>query len=349
MLDTLAARFGGTAYAVHQLASALSARPGVDQLVVVTRANSIVARAMRNSSLATLVLLPPHERWEVSRRTAWQAIRLPRLVADLNVTGVFSFSGMLPRTLPAPVISLLANPVPYEDLATVGSIVRRAAISHTSRNAIASYVPSHYVASLVGRLPRVSVVPLGVDRSVFRPSQGIGRDLLYVADFYRHKHHDLLMKAYSTMPEPRPPLRMIGNPQVDMDWYAQLTELAHNTPGATLEGRVSFEVLRHAYANALAFVITSDRESFSMSVAEAVCCGLPVLARDHPVLRETAGPAGLFVPGDDPRVWASALQRLVSDTPLRQQLSSEAYEHAKRFSWETMARQIANDFDRVTR
>lgn len=343
LLEALAARFGGTAYAVHQLAQALLRQGDVARLIVVTRRDSIVERGMRGVGPATLVLLPPEGRAELARRTLWQATRLRVLVRQHGVTGVFSLSGILPRHLPVPTISLLANPVPFEDRHTRGSRVRRAAIARTARSSIASYVPSSYVAELTADLPRVSVVPLGVDRATFQPSGRPGRDLLYVADYYRHKHHDLVLAAYSGLPQPRPDLRLIGNPAVDPRWFAELTAQAAQIPGVRIESQVAFGELLDAYANALAFVIASDRESYSMPVAEAICCGLPVLARDHPVLRETVGPAGLFVAGDDPGRWRAALSQIISDSSLRSRLTAAGRSHAAHFSWDTMAARIVTD------
>ena len=36
-----------------------------------------------------------------------------------------------------------------------------------------------------------------------------------------------------------------------------------------------------------------------MPVAEALTCGVPIVAREYPTFRYTAGPGAIFVSGDD--------------------------------------------------
>jgi len=343
LLEALAARFGGTAYAAVQLAAELNRHPRVDRVLVVCRRDSIVDRGtIRGGGVGVLRVSVRHGP-ELADRVAWEAVALPRLVSAHAVDGLLSFSGMLPRRLPCPVLCLQANPVPYEDRRGVSATVRRAAFARTARTGCATYVPSTHVAGLVHDLPRVRVVPLGVDRDAFKPADSPGRELLYVADFYAHKRHDLVLDAYRALPTPRPVLRFIGNPDVQSATFARVRDAAREVEGVHVDGRVSFAELKAAYRAARLFVIASERESFSMPLAEAICAGVPAVARDHPVLRETAGPAGLFVSGDDPRMWTVALRRLLDDDVLHARLRDAAISHARRFSWEVMADRLVAD------
>ena len=124
-----------------------------------------------------------------------------------------------------------------------------------------------------------------------------------------HKHHALLLSAYARLDRPRPPLRLIGDPDVDPANYRRIAELASKVDGVVVDGRVSFEHLIEAYGRARAMVIASDRESFSMPVAEALTCGVPIVAREYPTFRETAGPGAIFVSGDDVDGWTAAIGR----------------------------------------
>jgi len=343
MLDALAARFGGTAYAAVQLAAALDRHPRVRRVLVVSRRDSIVDRGTIRGARVGVIGVAVRRGPELAERIAWEAHQLPRAVEAHAVDGLLSFSGMLPRALPCPVVCLQANPVPYEEPHTVGATIRRYAFAHTARTAVATYVPSAHVAALTRGLPRVRIVPLGVDHEAFRPSDGLGRDLLYVSDFYRHKRHDLLLRAYRALTTPRPTLRFVGNPDVEPETFARVRQAAREIPGVVVEGRIPFDRLQAAYESARIFLIASERESFSMPLAEAMSVGAPAVARDHPTLRETAGSGALYVSGDDPSVWAATIQRLIDDDRLHANLRDRALAHSHRFSWDAMADQLVAD------
>lgn len=176
VIDALAARFGGTAYAVLQLTAALERREDVAQLVVIAQRDSIVGRSSKASArVEPLLLDAPGTRFELAWRTAWEALRLPSVVGRRSSKS--RRPGQLLRGRSAssacPVVCVLANPVPFAAPFGLASRLRRAAIARTRRFAVASYVPSTGMQSLVGD-PPAKVVPLGVDRERCRPQRRPG-------------------------------------------------------------------------------------------------------------------------------------------------------------------------------
>ena len=83
------------------------------------------------------------------------------------------------------------------------------------------------------------------------------------------------------------------------------------------------------------FLMPSERESFSMPLAESLSCGVPALARDHPALRETGGEGALYLP-DDPATWTDAIQLLLTDDQRHADLRAAGLRHADSFSWQPM-------------
>lgn len=345
VIDALAARFGGTAYAAVQVAEALVRRSDVREVAVVARPDSIVERGVRRIPKIRRILVDATARPELAQRIAWEAFQLPRAVRRLGADGLLTLAGMLPRQPGCPFVALQANPLPYESPEGVGALVRRSAIFHTARSAAATYVPSEYVGRLVGELPRVRVVPLGVDRARFRAAEQPGDELLCVADFYPHKHHDLLLEMHRRLPEPRPLLRLIGNPAVDRACFERVRSMVANRRDVVLAGRVSFPDLLDAYSRARLFLIASDRESFCMPLAEALAAGVPAVARDYPTLRETAGPGAIYLSGYDPDSWVDAITDLLKDDRRLAELRGAGESHARRFSWDDFAEQLLLDLD----
>ena len=342
-VNALAARFGGTAYAGVQIAEALARRSDVREVVAIVRPGSIVDRGLRTRKKIRRIVITATGRPEIAQRVAWELIRMPGILLRANATGMLTLSAMLPRHPNCPVVALQANPTPYEDPTRVGAALRRAATKRTARFAQATYVPSRHVARLVGGLPRMRVVPLGVDGALFRPAERPGDELLCVADFYAHKHHELLLDAYRRLPAPRPVLRLIGNPDVDREVFARVRYKAADLDRVVVAGRVPVGELVSAYTRARIFLIASDRESFCMPLAEALAAGVPAVARDHPTLRETGGPGAVYVAGDDPAEWACAIVELIEHHTRHADLRELGRRHAQRFSWDAFAAELMRD------
>jgi glycosyltransferase involved in cell wall biosynthesis len=103
------------------------------------------------------------------------------------------------------------------------------------------------------------------------------------------------------------------------------------------------EELVAAYQSARVLVVASGHETFSMPITEAMASGVPVVARDHPILRETGGPAAVYVAGDDVGAWSGAIERLLSDDEAHAELRSAGLSRAERFSWAAVADAVVAD------
>jgi glycosyltransferase involved in cell wall biosynthesis len=104
-----------------------------------------------------------------------------------------------------------------------------------------------------------------------------------------------------------------------------------------LTGWIPRNELLLLYAKACAFVYPSTFEGFGMPVLEAMAAGVPVACSDIPPLREVAGEAALFFDPLDEDAIATALDRIVTEEPLRAQLILAGPERASAFSWERAA------------
>jgi glycosyltransferase involved in cell wall biosynthesis len=80
-------------------------------------------------------------------------------------------------------------------------------------------------------------------------------------------------------------------------------------------------------------------EGFGMPVLEAMAAGLPVLAANRAALPEVCGDAALLVDPEDVEALAAALERLMVDEGLREQLVARGLIRAAEFSWEKTAEQ----------
>lgn len=95
------------------------------------------------------------------------------------------------------------------------------------------------------------------------------------------------------------------------------------------------------YRAAEVFCYPSLQEGFGLPVLEAMACGVPVAISTAPALEEIAGGAALAAPAESESQLAAALERLLTDAPLRQELSARGLRRAAQFPWEACARKTA--------
>jgi glycosyltransferase involved in cell wall biosynthesis len=109
-------------------------------------------------------------------------------------------------------------------------------------------------------------------------------------------------------------------------------------------GRVSDDELVSLYRGAAAYVDTSRYEGFGFQVLEAMACGAPVVATGGTSIPEIVGEAGILCA---PHELAAQLQRVLDDDALAAGLREKGMARAAEFTWERVARTIADAVDEV--
>ena len=196
------------------------------------------------------------------------------------------------------------------------------------------------------RADRMSVVPVGVDHTVFRPLPGVqplpGRLMVTSSSDVPMKGLVPLLEAVAKLRTERDvELVVIGKPRPGgrVDRAIARLGLAGSVRGVS---GISDEELARLYGEAQVAVVPSLYEGFSLPAVEAMACGVPVVATTGGALPEVVGTdaeTGLLVPPDDPGELARAIGRLLDDPDLRARLGAAGRERVlHRFTWEVTAR-----------
>ena len=107
-----------------------------------------------------------------------------------------------------------------------------------------------------------------------------------------------------------------------------------------LAGFVPDEHLPLLMSGARGLCFPSLYEGFGLPVLEAMACGCPVITSDVSSLPEVAGGAALLVDPRDAAQLSLAMERLLTDGTLREDLRARGISRARDFSWENAASRL---------
>ncbi len=232
--------------------------------------------------------------------------------------------------------------------------LRRLANPLSVRRALHVIVDSNFTRSEVLRLfpdlsqSRVSVIYPGITRldtttgggGVPRGPRLPGRFVLSVGTLEPRKNLDGLLLAFARHELANEALVLVGR----RGWGPSLETRLRCLPGLAgrifFTGHVSDSDLAVLYHQAAAFAYVSLYEGFGLPLLEAASLGLPVVASDIPVFRETLGDAAIFVDPLSPESIAVGIRRLLDSSELRARLSAAGQRVASAYSWRSCAERV---------
>ncbi len=188
----------------------------------------------------------------------------------------------------------------------------------------------------------------GVDDSYFMKRTIQKRDIptiLYVGRLAPQKNVRRLVEAFSLLKE-KAQLRIVGDGEDRGNIEQLIKDLA--LCSVTLVGTKSGEELIEEYKNADILAVSSDKEGGApLVILEALATGLPVVVSDIYGIRELLGNMVLLVPNPSPENFANALDEVLSNPDLQQQLSCKAEENIKSFRWDSIVSELEKIYEEV--
>jgi glycosyltransferase involved in cell wall biosynthesis len=205
---------------------------------------------------------------------------------------------------------------------------------------------------------RISVVHEGIDHSLFRPvSHRIYNHpyILFVGAEHPRKNFTTLLKAFSQLKsEPRlKELKLVkvgnaGGQEVDFRRQTMgVVESLHLSREVIFTDFVPETDLPAYYSGAEVFALPSLYEGFGFPVLEAMACGCPVITSNTSSLPEVVGEAGIMVDPHNTDSLAQAIWRVLTDSELRDNMIRKGLEQSKRFSWEKVAEETREVYNKV--
>jgi glycosyltransferase involved in cell wall biosynthesis len=175
------------------------------------------------------------------------------------------------------------------------------------------------------------------------------RYILFVGNFNPRKNLSRLIRAFdafkrrSGLPHK---LVIAGEHGWKFDKEEALSDIGHMADILFL-GFVADADMPALYSMAELFAFPTLYEGFGIPVIEAQRCGTPVLTSNVSALPEVAGDGAFYVDPYDIDAISAALESILSDDALARELAAKGTINAKRFSWQTSARQLNDIIESV--
>jgi glycosyltransferase involved in cell wall biosynthesis len=202
---------------------------------------------------------------------------------------------------------------------------------------------------------RIEVIWLGVD-DAFKPIDDadlmrstrlryLGADrpyILFVGGLSRRRNVPMLLAAFSLLKKRAKiehSLLLVGPNRANLPLRQLAEQLDIRDSVVQIDGAfATHRELVSIYNAADLFVLPSSSEGFSLTLAEAMSCGTPVVTVDRAAIGEVARGYAMTIDEPDVELLADAMSQVLGSSETRERLRAKGLERARAFSWEDTAR-----------
>jgi len=304
------------------------------------------------------------------KRIVWEQTKLASYVRNYDIDLLHSpgYSGPfympIPSVVTIPDLNYIFIP---ENFSRTERLLRRFLITTSARSTDAIITISEnskqdivhmlgvpadrvWVTHLSARMRQEQAQP--IDRMSLLAKYKITKPyILSVASSHPHKNLATLIKAfdflYNTDLGSGYQLVLVGH---QMGQHNMLQELAGRCVAGEniiFTGFVPDEDLSGLYCYADLFVFPSLYEGFGIPVLEAMKFQVPVISSNSASLPEVVGDAAITVDATSVNLLAQAIESVLSNSDLANELARRGTDNIKRFSWEKTARQTLDIYEKI--
>ncbi len=191
----------------------------------------------------------------------------------------------------------------------------------------------------------VHVVSNGVDTKKFRPLPKTKHQKLrigYLGGLDGRKNVGLLLDAYEILARERDDVELhIAGSGSNLEKFK-----SRNLPRATFYGFLPDSEVVSFYNSLDVFVFPTLKEGFGNMAAEAMACGVPVVALNRSSMPEVVGDAGILTQ-TSPEALAKGIERLLDNAALRKRFSVKGRKRAETFTWDACAKNMEKVYETV--
>ena len=175
------------------------------------------------------------------------------------------------------------------------------------------------------------------------------RYLVCVGAMHRRKNLANTFTAFDRLAKEVPDIKLliVGERMFKDETMEQAYTAMKHRGRVLFAGRLGQADLRLALGASTALVYASYFEGFGIPVAEAMKCGVPVIAANATSLPEVAGDAAVYCDPFSVEDITRAIRTVVTDEALRLRLIAAGLERAQRYTWDRTAEGLWASIERV--
>lgn len=359
LINAISVRTGGAETFLRNILKVMAQDPSVNVFLAIRKSRVFLYESFEN---VTHISIPDNSIIGKASRLAVEHFGVPKIARKGNFDVYWQVDEMLSpvvASLKIPTISTFhTTPFVLEGDATgdskIFNLYAKWIRRQTATKAAFPVAVSHHAkAELSGLYPqamdRFRVIYHGVDQENFCRGdvnlaflKGFGIDsgyFLSVSNRFVWKNYYRLIQAYhryiAQSIDPAD-LVIVGGAKSLLEEDRILAYIKANGLQSKIHliDFIDQEHLPYLYRGAKAYVFPSLRETFGMTVLEAMACGTPVLCSRHGPLPEVAGDSALYFDPFNIYDMSDALLEIDRSEKLRSKLTDLGLEHVKFFAWE---------------
>jgi glycosyltransferase involved in cell wall biosynthesis len=192
---------------------------------------------------------------------------------------------------------------------------------------------------------KIDVIYLGVDKKIFHPIDSKNLNKIVSNDFSRKKMilhvgvdnkrkniKNLLLAFYKLSKKYKDvELIRVGTPSKES---LQLIKILNLQNKVKYLQNCSDTDLNKLYNLCDLFIFPSFCEGFGLPLVEAMACGAPIITSKNSSMPEVVGDAAILIDPKNINDIFRAMDQILSDDSLKEELKRKAYKRSKLFSWE---------------
>lgn len=176
------------------------------------------------------------------------------------------------------------------------------------------------------------------DKALIKKYSDGKKNLIFVGRIAPNKKQENVIRAFYQYRRLNPDSRLIlvGSYTGMENYYQRLVKYAAAlgiADDVIFTGHIKFSEILAWYTLADAFICMSEHEGFCVPLAEAMFFDVPIIAYDTSAISDTLGGSGVLLDDNDPVFAAKVIDRVLSDSDLREHILAGQRRRLEDFSY----------------